>query len=305
MIERRAVLACTFTAAIVGVLTITTPARAYIGIAMQPIPETIVIADAVVFGKVSAQEKGTIRAKIYADNAAKWDFVIFELTATSVIKGKEAKTFRVGVPQMDYHKKPIKTDIDGKPRLLNPEVKVGVEGAFLLIKHSELDFYVLPTLGGFLDKNEDGYDKEAALLRRCARLLDKPDEALRSKDKEDRFLTAYMLVYDYCAKPGRTAASKGVVAEAVDQKQTRLILQALLDADWTPPEKIKTTGPLSPVRPYQLLPWMKLDEASMKKKPALNPFKVDELTKGGRQWLQEVQETAQLQRLVRKPPATK
>jgi hypothetical protein len=288
--------------ALMSMFLLGSPAHGYIGIAMQPIPETFVIADVVVVGKITAKEKETVHAQIYPDNkTAKWDFQIFELTASSVIKGKEVKTFRVAVPQLPQHMRPIEAEIGGRKKLLNPEAKIGSEGVFLLIKHCERDFYVLPTLGGFLEKSEADHEQECAQLRRCARLLRNPDESLRSKQKEDRFLTAYMLVYEYCARPGRMAASKGVVAEPVDAKHSRLILHALLDdGDWTAAGKPAFTGPLGRVYPHQLLASITLDDAAMKKKPTVKPFPVEEYAKEGRKWLEDVRDTAQLQRLVRK-----
>jgi len=274
------------------------PASAYIAIAMQPIPETIVIADVVAIGKITAREPKTLNGKIYPDGNGRWDFAIYELTPSTVIKGKAAKTFRVGVPQIEYHKKPMKIVENGETRLLNPEVQVGAEGTFLLIKHCELDMYVLPTIGGFLVKTEPGYEKENSLLRRCAKLLEKPEDGLGSKEKEDRFLTAYMLLYEYGMKDGRKSASKGMVEEPIDPKLSKRILQVMLEADWSVPEKVTATGPLSTVRPQNALPWLKLDAASLKKRPKLNFFDQAEYATLGRQWLTEINETAQLHRLV-------
>lgn len=275
-----------------------TCARAYIGIAMQPIPETVVIADVVALGKITSREKTKINAKIYPDAPGKWDFEVFELTVAAVLKGKAAKTFRVGVPRMDYHKRPMKVEVEGRIRLLNPEIKVAAEGSFLLVKHCELDFYVLPPICGFLDKNEADYDKELALLRRCAGLLAKPDEGLSAKEKEDRFLTAYMLVYDYDFKDYRRAASRGLIEEPVDPKQSKRILQALLEGDWDVPNPGFASGPLSKVRPQSTIAWLKLDAASMKKRPTVSPLAEEEYAKAGRKWLTDISETAQLRRLV-------
>jgi hypothetical protein len=284
--------------AVLALFAAATRAPAYIAIAMQPIPETVVLADVVAVGKITSREKNKINAKIYPDAEGKWDFEIFELTTTAVLKGKPAKTIRVAVPRMDYHKRPMKSEVEGRTRLLNPEIKVDAEGSFLLIKHSELDFYVLPPIGGFLDKNEPDYEKELALLRRCAGLLEKPDQGLSSKEREDRFLTAYMLLYDYEFKDIRRMASRGLTEEPIDAKQSKLILKALLEGNWDAPKKGSLSGPLSRVLPQSTIPWLKLDADSMKQRPTVSPFAQEEYAAAGRKWLKDVSETAQLRRLI-------
>ena len=53
-----------------------TPASAYIAIALQPIPETIVISDVVAIGKITAKEPKTLNGKTYPDGTGRLDFAI-------------------------------------------------------------------------------------------------------------------------------------------------------------------------------------------------------------------------------------
>jgi hypothetical protein len=303
-IPRLTVLVCALTT----LLVLAAPARGYIGIIMQPIPETIVLADVVVTGKLTAKEEKTIRAQIYPDHAGVWEYDLYELTVDKVLKGKAGKTLRVGVPRAGMSSaKPVKVKVEGGEIVINPQVKRDVEGTFLLIKHHQRDFYVVPPMGGFLDKNEAIYKQELALLRRCAALLERPGDGLRAKDKEDRFLTAYMLIYDYGFKERRKGASKGLVPEPIAADQGRLILQALLEGEWRPRKGGLLGGPLSPPYPQNAVNWLPVDEESAKGRPDVKLTLTDAAAyaEAGRKWLRAIRDSARLHRLVREKPPTK
>ncbi len=122
--------------------------------------------------------------------------------------------------------------------LPDPELAGGQETCFLLLKHPEQDFYVpavhklygCPPASVFIDKNSPDFKEQLALIKRCARLLGDPAAGLQAKDKEDRFLTAAMLVIRYRNYPGNGPRPKPVPIAAGESK---LILEALRDADWS------------------------------------------------------------------------
>jgi hypothetical protein len=107
----------------------------------------------------------------------------------------------------------------------------GQEGVFFLTKHHSENFYVAPIFSDFLDKKNNTYDTELDTIKRCVKLLEDPNKSLEAKDAEDRLFTAAMLLTRYnVAKPGWT---KQVPIEA---EQSKLILNAIAEADWTPPK---------------------------------------------------------------------
>jgi hypothetical protein len=134
---------------------------------------------------------------------------------------KDGKEIRIGfVPPM--------------PGVIRPGGRGGVvlmtdqEGLFFLTKHHSEDFYVVGT--GYLDvmdKKNPTFEKDLEFTKRCCKLLADSDAGLKSKDAEDRFLTAAMLVTRY--RTDKTGAGK---TEPIDADQSKLILKTLAEADW-------------------------------------------------------------------------
>ena len=72
--------------------------------------------------------------------------------------------------------------------------RVGMEGCFFLTKHGEADFMLAQGQLTFIDMKNATFDKDIALIKRCVKILEDPDAALKAKNAEDRFLAAAMLV---------------------------------------------------------------------------------------------------------------
>ena len=66
--------------------------------------------------------------------------------------------------------------------------------------------------------------------RRLGRLLQDPEEGLKSTDAEDRLLTAYLLILRNCYVPWRRGLAGK--AEPLDAEQSKRILLALAEGDW-------------------------------------------------------------------------
>jgi hypothetical protein len=279
-------------------LALPCPVEAYIGIALQPIPEVVVLADVLVVGKITAKEEKTIQATVYPDHPNKYEMCLFELTTSDVLRGRSQKTYRVATLQPEAFTRPQFLTIDGKKRRLNPEVKVNVEGAFILVKHSTHDFYVVPPLGGFFDGSAQDYAKELNLLRCCSNLLSDPTKGLDSKNEEDRFLTAYMLVYDCCARPQRLGAAKRTTSEPITAELSKQVLDILLLRDWDGPATQKYMGPFTTIYPFHAVQHLKLNESSMKTRPTVSGFATEADIKEYRRWLNSVRDTARIQRVV-------
>jgi hypothetical protein len=185
------------------------------------VPERVVRADFVVMGKVTAIEDKRVAASGPANlPGVKVAYKIAVVKVTEVLSGpRDRATIRVGF-------------------LPDPELAVGQEACFLLVKHAQEDFFVpavnavsgCPPASVFIDKNSPDFKEQLALVKRCARLLADPGVGLKSKDAEDRFLTAAMLVLRYRSYPGD---GRPVKKEPLGAAESKLILEALRDADWT------------------------------------------------------------------------
>jgi hypothetical protein len=185
------------------------------------LPERVVRADLVVMGTVTAIEDQRVTASGGGNLAGiKVAYKIARVKVTEVLAGpKERVTVRVGF-------------------LPDPELAAGHEACFLLAKHTQGDFFVpvvgpisgSPPASVFIDKNSPAFKEQLALVRRCARLLSDPAAGLKAKDRDDRFLTAAMLVLRYRSYPGDGRPFKKKPIDAAESKQ---ILEALRDADWS------------------------------------------------------------------------
>jgi hypothetical protein len=122
---------------------------------------------------------------------------------------------------------------------INPppfQATVGMEGCFFLLKNGDL--YLPSGPLGFLDKKSATFEKDLALVKRCVKILEGPDAALKSKDAEERFLAAGMLVARYTARRSPNAKT-----EPIDAEQSKRILEALAAADWAPTNDFTKLSP--------------------------------------------------------------
>src|SRR5436309_3290308 len=100
-------------------------------------------------------------------------------------------------------------------------------------------FYTASGGLSFLDQKNPNFDKDLALVKRCCKILQEPDAALKAKNAEERFLAAAMLLAQYRTRKSATAKS-----EPIDAEQSKLILQALAGADWTPATDFMKLSPV-------------------------------------------------------------
>jgi hypothetical protein len=186
-----------------------------------PLPNRVAAADLVIVGKVTTFEDKTVSAPTFLGSKTKADYKIAVITLSDAVPApKGLKTVRLGFV-------PTPAGVAVSPPPFEPVV--GQEGCFFLSKHGEADFYVAPLRLNFLDKGSPTFDKDIALVKRCATILADPSAALKAKDNQDRFLAAAMLVYRYTTRKGPNPKS-----EPIDAEQSKLILEALAAADWTP-----------------------------------------------------------------------
>lgn len=210
----------------------TTPALAKaMMIAPPPLPQRVALADTIVIGKVTAFGDKLVSAKP-PGGGDKVDYQIAVVQVEDAVLGaKDAKEIKVGFQPPPPPPQP------GGPgprpfirRYPQFTLSLDQEALIFVTKHPTEDFYLGQAYFDVINKtgNQD-FDKNLDEVKRCVKLLADPMGALKGKNADDRFLTAAMLVARFrTQKPGETKS------EPIDAEESKLILQALADADWTP-----------------------------------------------------------------------
>ncbi len=204
-------------AALIGLMSLTaaTPVQAC-GYGVRSPLARFAAAEWVVVGKITTYEVKDVAALPAPGATAKQDYAIAVLEITDAIKGADGMThLRIGLP----------------PSQILP---VGQEACYFLNPHFEEPFCVMPGRFGvpILKEGNAGFTKEIQQYERWGQLLKAPLEGLKSKDGDERFLTAALLVTEFRTyRAGVHAANRKT--EPVDAAISKLILQALAEADWS------------------------------------------------------------------------
>jgi hypothetical protein len=215
-------------------LTVTMRADALaIAMPQKPNPARVAINDMVIVGNVKGIEDMDVKVPVAPNVQQTIDWRIAVVTVTELVKGKkETKQVRVGflpiggVGGPGGGPGPI-----GRPGFGNPQLQTGQAGLFFLTKHASADFYTVQGPFDFVNKeNKTDYEKDLTEAKRCCKLLETPVESLKSKDAKDRYMTACLLITQY-----RTTRVPNAKTEAVGMEESKLILEALAEADWTAP----------------------------------------------------------------------
>jgi hypothetical protein len=209
-------------------------------IRLSPLPERVATADAVVTGKVTTIEEKTVSAEPFpgAEEKAEFQVAVVKI-ADGLLGTKKLTHIKVGFV------KPPEGAGGGRPIIRPgggygpPKLSVDQEGIFFLQKHPTESFYVLQGPLSVVNKaNNDNYEKELTKVKDCAKLLADPKAGLKSKDAEQRALTASMLLIRYGTQhPGQTKR------EPIDADESKMILKALADGDWTKNNSFEDLSP--------------------------------------------------------------
>ncbi len=269
---------------------VSTPAHALM-IAPAPIPERVAQAEVIVVGTVGKVESQNVSAIPFFGGKDKVEFQVVAVKIDDAVLGaKGLKEIRVGfVPPQNKPAGPI--------RLPRPSVilETGQEVCLFLRKHPEESFYVAPMYFDVMDKKNPNFSQDVELVKRCVKLLAEPDAGLKAKDADDRLLTAAMLLSRY--RTDRSGTGKGKT-EPVEAEQSKLILQALADADWSKPNHPLLGAQMSPQQLFLRLGLTDKDGWSQPK-----DFK--EFPALAKNWLKENAGTYRLQRFAVEKPESK
>jgi hypothetical protein len=200
-----------------------------------PLPNRMGTADVVVLGKVTAIADKTVMAAPFPGAKNKIEYKIADVTINEVLKTQPGSKVALGGTPVRLAFVVLPKGVAIRPAPF--QAQVGMEGVFFLTKH-ETGFYLAPGGLNFLNKNNQGFDKDLALLKRCAKIIKAPDTALKAKDAEERFLAAAMLLAKY-----RMRRSSNDKTEPIKAEQSKLILKALASADWTPSKDFTKLSP--------------------------------------------------------------
>ena len=271
------------------------PAKAMM-IAPAPIPERVAQAEVIVIGTVGKVEPKNVSAVQFPGAKDKVEYQVVALKVDQGLMGaKTGSEIRVGFipPQAPAPAGPgvIRTPLR-RPGVI---LTTGQEACFFLTKHCEEDFYIAPAYFSVMDKKADNFEKDMALVKRCVKLLSDLDAGLKSKDAEDRLMTAGMLVSRYrTLTPGMT----GKATEPIDVEQSKLILQTLADADWNA-QAAPRPGPVGMQMTAQTIFFrLGLTPADGWKQPQ----NFQQTSAAARAWLKEHAGTYRIQRFVADKP---
>jgi hypothetical protein len=246
-----------------------------------PLWSRISTTEIILVGRVSAIEDRDIEAPFpYGGGNVKYRIAV--VTVIDGIKdAKNIKTVRLGFipPPPDA------------PKLSRPRFSlvVGDEGLFYLTKHPKQNFYLVPGYYDYVPSKSAICKDQAAEAKRLSKLLENVQAGLVSKDRDERFLSAALLVSNYRHRgfvPGKVAT------EPIDAAQSKLILTAILEADWTKSEPPFGQAPLVV---FNMLGLTKADGWA----PPLAIGDPAEHAKAAQAWLKQNAATYRIQRMVR------
>ncbi len=278
--------------ALMALLTTAAPARALVA-APPSLAARVAAADTIVLGRVVGVEDKDVSLKPYpgAANTVPYRVAIVAV-ADSLKGGKGLKMIRVGFTAPPT---PANPNVPIRP-IIRPGIRVnlknGQEGLFYLTKHFEGKLHLMPMYYDFTAKDGNpNFNKDLEEVRGYGRLLENPLEGLKNKDPEKRFQTAAMLVTAY-----RTSRGGPVKTEPISAEESKLILTALAEANWT-----QQPGRFNALHPMNVFNQLRVT-AKDGYQPPKRVTNIQDLYNAARTWLRNNASTYRIQRFV--PAAT-
>jgi hypothetical protein len=257
----------------------------------KPSPARAAITDALLVGRVTAIEDMDVKVPVTKGSPQMTTCRIAVVEVSEVIRGKkELKKIRVGfIPQGN----------PGPPRpgpgmFGPPQLKAGNEGLFFLQQHATADFFVISGRFDFVAREDKAnYENDLKDAKRAAKLLDNPMDGLKSKDANDRYFTAALMITMY-----RTPRSFPNKQEPISAQESKLILQALAENEnWKAPMFKPGPRAFDPMAPQQMFGMLGVTQQD----GFMPPTKItspDDYPNACRQWCQKNAGTYQIKRFV-------
>jgi hypothetical protein len=257
------------------------PARALV-IAPPPGPLRAAKAEVIVVGRIIAIEEKDVSAPRFPKATDNANYRIAVVSVSEIIKGsKGMKTIRLGfIPPPQPNK--------GKP-FIRPGIRlginytVGMDGMFFLTKHHQENFYTAPMYFDFVNSENNNFKTEVRQAKLAVKIATGPQAALRSKDNEERFFAAAMLIDKY-----RPFVGGNPKTEAIPAEESKLILTALLETNW------KQAPAFGQFHPYQLFNRLGPKEGWTQPQGG----NIDQIYDAAKEWLRKNADTYRIQRIM-------
>jgi len=228
---------------------------------VQSIPQRVLSADTIVVGKVTAVADKSTKAERFKGDAQKGEYRVFTVKIDSAIQGGNGLThIKVGclipmaapVPPDGGPVPPgqVRPFIRPRPFPVEqpPMLEKGQEVLLFLRPHASEMFYTLGQQSDVINKTAGNFKADLEQATKACKLLKDPMAGLKSKDGQERFTTAALLVLKY-----RTATGPAK-EEEVSSEESKLILQGLAAGDFAAP-RVGRFDPMAPTAIfYQLQP---------------------------------------------------
>lgn len=240
---------------LLGVVLLGCTSSAYSLVMMLPLPQRVAQANTVVVGKVLRFEDKNIKAERYVGDKQTAEYQIALVKISDPLVGAKGVTIiRVGAPVPP----PPQPRVPGRPiisspRYRGPKLTADVNYLLFLRPHHKQNFYIMPNFGDAVQIPKGTDPKAHAEVKKVKRytdLLNDPIKHLKSKSDQARLETAYLLLFKYRMRT--TPKTKEV---PVNAETSKLILQALLAADWSiKPQRFGQPNALQAFNMLQLQP---------------------------------------------------
>jgi len=215
------------------------PSAAFgLAIAIQqpaPVGQRVARADATVVGTVTGIDEKTVAAPQYPGATDKAEYYVATVKVADDINGAKGLT-HIKVAYLA----PPKEAQPGDPRIrpirrpiqMPPTLTKGQEGLLFLKKHHSENFYIMVHFDDLVDSKAADYKAGVDEAKKATKVLENPVKSLKVDSKEDRFTAVGMLLSRYRTAPIGTDPSK-LKQEEIPAEESKLIMTALADADWT------------------------------------------------------------------------
>jgi hypothetical protein len=174
-------------------------------------------------------------------------------------------------------------------RPVSVNLTVGQEACLILIRDPSRDFYLVANYYDVINrKGNPSFAAEMNEIRHVARLLANPKASLEAKDRDEKYLTAALLITRYrTARPYSPPPGK---TEPIPADESKRLLEILADADWS--DKATTRPPA--LSPRNLFFRLNLTAAD----GWVQPKNFLDVPREAQKWLKEHAGTYRIQRYV-------
>jgi hypothetical protein len=195
------------------------------------IGDRVARATTVVTGKVTSVEEKTVKAAPFPGSTDKVEYIIAVVRIDDAVQGAKGLTHvKVGfqAPQAGGPGRPII-----RPGFVQVKLEKDQEVLLFLNAHHGGEFELLSGPYDVIDKKAETMEKDVESAKKAVRILAEPEKALKVNDATERLEAANLIVTKFRTPP---MSDKEPEETPIDADLSKLVMNALADADWTPPK---------------------------------------------------------------------